>query len=99
MTDCAVSPQATIVDFAKVTEKSPNSRKRVPAPLPTPAYILNVTSTVWNISIGQPGCLSGHAPTQLPHTCSLAECEKLEKVLEFIVTTKTISVLSTFFLY
>jgi len=44
-----------------------------------PSPKINVTSTVWNISTGQPGCLSGHAPSQVPHTFSLAECEKLVK--------------------
>jgi len=34
---------------------------------------------VWNISIDQLGSLSGCAPSQLLHTCSLAEYEKLEK--------------------
>jgi len=27
---------------------------------------------VWNISIGQLGCPSGYAPSQLLYTCSLA---------------------------
>jgi len=35
--------------------------------------------------------LSVCAPSQLLHTCSLAEYEKLEKVLDFIATTKNIS--------
>jgi len=49
---------------------------------------------VWNISAVQPGYLSGCAPSQLPHTCSLAEYEKLEKSPRFIATTKNISVIN-----
>jgi len=37
---------------------------------------------VWNISIGQLGCLSGSALSQLLHICSFAEYAKLEKVLD-----------------
>jgi len=40
------------------------------------------------------GYLSGYAPSHLLHTCSLAECEKLEKVLDFIATTENINVIS-----
>jgi len=50
-------------------------------------------SRVWNISIGQLGYLSGCVPSQLLHTCSLAEYKKLEKVLDFLATTKTINIL------
>jgi len=49
---------------------------------------------IWNISIGQLGSLPGSAPSQLPHTCSLAEYEKLEKVLHFIATTENVSVIN-----
>jgi len=51
-------------------------------------------SMVWSISIGQLGYLSGYAPSQLLHTCSLAKYEQLEKVLDFITTTKNISVIN-----
>ena len=40
------------------------------------------------------GYLPGHAPSQLLHTCSLAECEKLGKVLDVTATTENISVIS-----
>jgi len=54
-----------------------------------------MTSMAWSISIGQLGCLSGYAPAQLLHTCSLAECEKLEKeALDVTVTTENISVIN-----
>jgi len=46
---------------------------------PTRTYNLSMPSMVWNISIGQFGCLSGCAPSQLLHSCSLAEYEKPEK--------------------
>jgi len=48
---------------------------------PTPVHKLSMTSTVWNVSIDQLGYLSGYAPFQLLHTCSLGEYEKLEKSL------------------
>jgi len=54
---------------------------------------------VGNISIGQPGDLPGCAPSQLLHTCSSADHEKLERVLDFIATTEAVSVLPTFFSY
>jgi len=43
---------------------------------------LSMTSMVWIISTGQLGCLSGCAAFQLLHTCSLAEYEKLQIVLD-----------------
>jgi len=49
-------------------------------------------SMVWNISVGQPGHLPGHARPQLLHTSSLAGEEKLEGVIDFIAVTKNISV-------
>jgi len=49
---------------------------------------------VWNISIGLLGCLSGYAPSQLLHTCSLDEHKELEKVLDFIATAVNISVIN-----
>jgi len=53
-----------------------------------------MTSMVWNISIGQLGSLPGYAPSQLLHACSLAQYEKLQKVLDFIATTENISVIN-----
>jgi len=38
--------------------------------------------------------LSGYAPSQLLHICSLAEYEKLRKVLDFLTTTGNISVIN-----
>ena len=61
------------------------------APWPTTFYKLSMTSTVWNISIGQLRYLSGYAPSQLAHACSLAECKKPKKVLDFLATTENIS--------
>ena len=46
------------------------------------SHKLSMTSTVWNISIGQLGYLYGYDLSQLLHTSSLAEYEKLEKVLD-----------------
>jgi len=40
------------------------------------------------------GWLPTYASSQLLHTCSLAEYEKQEKVLDFIATTVNISVIS-----
>ena len=42
------------------------------------------------------GSLPGDDPSQLLHTCSLPEYGKPLKVLDFLATTKNISVLSTF---
>jgi len=53
-----------------------------------------MTSTAWNISISQLGYLTGRAPSHLLHTSSLAEYEKLEKVLDFLATIKTIHVIN-----
>jgi len=50
---------------------------------------------VWDISTGQPGCLPGRAPSQLLHTCSLAEYRKPEKVLDFTATTANVSVINS----
>jgi len=80
------------------TREDSNSQKReeksIPAPSPTPIHKLSVMSMVWNISIGHLGYLSGCAPPQPLHTCSSAESEKLEKALDFIATTKNISVIN-----
>jgi len=40
------------------------------------------------------GSLPGCAPSQLLHTCLLAEYGRLEKVLDFIGTTKNIRVIN-----
>jgi len=73
-----------------------NSQKREePIAFCSPANSLHKWSmmpTVWNISTAQLGCLPGCAPSQLLHPCSSAECEKLEKVLDFIATTENITV-------
>ena len=49
---------------------------------------------VWNISSGQLVCLSGCAPSQLLHTCSSAEYEKVEKVLYSLATAENISAIN-----
>ena len=72
--------------------------RELPAPWPVPIHKLSVTSMVWIISIGQLGYLSGCTPSQLLHTCSLAEYKKLEKVLISEKQLKT-SALLTFFSY
>jgi len=53
----------------------------------------SITFMVCNV-ISQLGYLSGCAPSQLLHTCSLAAYEKLEKVLDFIATTEKTSVIN-----
>jgi len=40
------------------------------------------------------GWLPGCGPSQLLHTCPLAECGRLEKVLHFIATTENVSVIN-----
>jgi len=59
---------------------------------PTPFRKLSMTFMVWIISVSQLGDLSGYAPSQHLHTCSLAEYEKLEEVLDFTATTENVSV-------
>jgi len=54
----------------------------------------SMMSTVQIISTDHLGCLSVCAPSQLLHTCSLAEYEKLEKVLDFTATTENTCVIS-----
>ena len=77
-----------------------NERERyLPAPWPTPIHKLSMTSVVWNISIGQLGCLSVCAPSQLLRTCSLAEYEKIWKKSLILYQQLKTPVLSTFFLY
>ena len=81
--------------FEKIqTPQNKKNRKKLPAPWPTSIHKPSVTSLVWNISIGQLVYLSCCASSQLLHTCLLAEYEKLEKVLDFIAATKTISVIN-----
>jgi len=63
-------------------------------PRPTPIHELSMTSMVGYFSIGQLSYLPGYAPSQLLRTCSLAESKKLEEVLNFITTTKNISVIN-----
>jgi len=70
-----------------------NQERSIPAPWPVLIPKLSMVSMLWNTSIGQLGCLSGYSPSQLLHTCSLAEHEKLEKVPDFIATTENISVI------
>jgi len=55
-------------------------------------------STVWNISIGQPGLAAWLCSLQLLHACSLAKHGKLEKVLDFLATTENTSVINTLLL-
>jgi len=73
------------------TEKQQSTE--LPAPRSTPTPKLSVASMVWNISIHQLDYLYGYVPSQLLHSCSSAEHEKLEEVLDFIATTENISVI------
>jgi len=67
-------------------------KEHIPAPQPTPICKLSLVCILWNISTGQLGSLAGYAPSQHLHTCSLAENEKMKKVLDFLATTENISV-------
>jgi len=62
--------------------QTPGNKKsrEPPAPQPTPIHKPSMTFMVRNISIGQLVCLCGCAPSQLLHTCTSAEDQKLEKV-------------------
>ena len=98
------SRNAKLVNFAKFPKKFELPDKRgfelketeelIPAPRSTPIYKQSMTSMVWNISIGQLGTLPGCVPSQLLHTCSLAEHGRLQKVLDFLATTENISVIN-----
>jgi len=77
---------ANFAKLIKLTEKFELTEKETPAPWPTPIYKLSVRSMAWSISPGQLGL---PAPSPLLHTCLLAECGRLEKVLHFLATIKT----------
>jgi len=72
--------KAVLTEKIKLIEKGIELTEKGSGPRSTPIHKLSVTSMVWNISTGQPGCLSVCAPSQLLHTCSLAEYEKLGKI-------------------
>ena len=63
-------------------------RRKIPPPRPAPVHKLSMTSMLRTSFIVQLVYLSGCAPFHLLHTCSLAEYEKLEKVLDFIATSE-----------
>jgi len=69
-------------------------RRADSCPPTNPVHKLSVTSMVWDISPGLLGWLAVCGPSQLLHTCLLAEYEKLEKVLDLIATTEDISVIN-----
>jgi len=71
------------------------TREEVPAPWPAPIHKLSMMSVVRNMSVGQLGWLSGYAPSQLLHTCCLAEYGKPEKALNFLATTENIGVINS----
>jgi len=98
------SQNAKLVNFAKLPKKTEllekvklldktcfklTETRKAGSFLPTPIHKLSMMSMVWNISTGQLGWLSDYAPSQLLHSCSLAEYKKLERVLDFIATTKS----------
>jgi len=92
------------VNFTKLKKKNLNSQtrqdpnpwkteeQRASYPPANPIHKLSMMFMVWNISLGQLGYLSGCAPSQLLHTCSSAEYEKLGKVLDFLAITENFSV-------
>jgi len=53
-----------------------------------------MTFMIQNIFIGHLGYLSAYAPSQLLRTCSLAEYEKLQRVLDFKAITGNMSVIN-----
>jgi len=99
---------ADFVNFMKLMEKTELPDKfKLPAkrgfqltekrikkkflPPPPPARPHSETEhAVYDTELGLPGC----APSQLLHTCLLAEYGRLEKVLDFVATTKIISVVN-----
>jgi len=81
------------MSFTKLVEKDQTHGKESPRSILI--HKLSRMSVVWNISIGQLGL----APSQLLHTCSLAEHGKLKIALDFFTTAKTITVVSAFLSY
>jgi len=81
--------------FREEGMRTHRKEKKIAAPQPTTVYKLSMKSMVWNISIGQLGlAVPGSSPSQLLHTSSLAEYGRQENVLDFLVTTENISVIS-----
>jgi len=74
---------------------SEKREKQIPAPWPIPIHNLSLMPKVWNVAIGQPGLAAWLYSLPAPAHLLVPEGEKLEKVLDFIATTKT-SVLTLF---
>ena len=79
---------------ARTQEKGSNSGKRVFSPWPTFIYKMSMMSMVWNISIGQLGLAVRLCSLPTLAHLLISQTWKSKKVLDFLATTKNISLLS-----
>ena len=71
----------TLPDKRRIKLPDKRRAEKPAAPQPIPIHKFSMRFMVWNFSICQLGYLAGYVPSQLLHTCSLAEYEKLGKSL------------------
>jgi len=69
--------------------------KRISVPRTSSIYKLNMTSMVWNISIGQLGLPAWLSSLLVPAS---TEYTRLEKALDFLATTKSIHIINVLLL-
>jgi len=88
---------AKLLEKDRTRGKGRTAGKESSCPRPAPIHELSVPSVVRTIAgVGRlPGCAS----PQLLHACPSARRGELKKGLDFLATTKTISVLPTFCSY
>jgi len=88
------------VDFLELTDFTELMEKQEHCCSPAnPRYIVSIMPMIRNISIGQLGLAAWLRSLPTLVLLLIAEHGKLGKVLDFLATTKTVSVLSTFFWY
>jgi len=106
---CAVSVQAVIVEpqnhkFCEIPKKVQTSgherirthrkekSREASCPRPTPIHKLSLMPMVWNIAIGQPGLAAWLY--SLPAPARWLNVRNWKKILDFIATAKSISVIN-----
>jgi len=85
-----------LTDFMELPEKFELMKKKRGLLTPKPTPFINRACRLWYgiFLLSSLGELSGWAPSQLLHTCSLAEYWKQEKVLDFLATTENTHVIN-----
>jgi len=100
-------PNSQILQIWENSRERPNSqkefelpemRKRIASWLPPNSLSLTENDLYGTEYFHRVARLSGYAPSQLPHTWLLAMYQKPEKALDFIATTKTVSIINIFLL-